>query len=414
MFINCLFINYLFINYLVSPTALMRPFKLPAFLSRPVPWLLPCLLLGALASTAQANDAEQQKKLKALKENIEKLRKELEATKSSRDEINKSLEQTEKNIGELNKKSKEIERELQERKKKLNELRQEREDLSSKKREQENIVANYISSAYQLGNQGNLRLLLNQEDPARVSRNLKYYDYLLQARAEKISEFMRTIERINSIEPEIAAQAHQIQLDYQNLESQTQKLKQAQKERQQVMRSLEKDIGSKDQQLRSLAKDRDNLERILERVIENIADIKLDSANNVPFASLKGKLPWPTKGKILRSFGSQRMANNSLRWEGVLIGTREGDPVQAVHYGRIIFSDYLRGHGLLIIIDHGAGFMTLYAHNQALYKTLGEWVQRGETIAAVGNSGGQQQSALYFELRYKGTPANPQQWFRRA
>lgn len=372
------------------------------------------LLLGFFSTSINANDKEQAKQLKALKQTIEQLRKELESTKSSRDEINKSLEKTEKNIGELNRKSKEIKQQLQERESKLKNLREERGELHKKKQSQEAMVANYISSAYQLGQHGNLRLLLNQEDPSRVSRNLKYYDYLIQARAEKISEFMQTIERINRIEPEIARQTEQIQVDYQALAGQAQKLKLAQAERQRVIQKLEKDIGSKDQQLRALAKDRDNLEKLLQRVIENIADIKVDSASEEAFSSLKGKLPWPTKGKVIRKFGSQRMVNNSLRWQGVLIGTTEGNPVQAVHYGRIIFSDYLRGQGLLIIIDHGAGFMTLYAHNQALYKTIGQWVQRGETIAAVGNTGGQQQSALYFELRYKGEPTDPQHWFRRA
>jgi len=134
--------------------------------------------------------------------------------------------------------------------------------------------------------------------------------------------------------------------------------------------------------------------------------------NSASFASLKGKLPWPTDGRVLRNYGTPRVSDK-MRWQGLLIGGNEGSPVRAVHHGRIVFSDYLRGQGLLLIIDHGAGYLTLYAHNQALYKELGEWVEAGELVAALGNSGGQQTAALYFELRHNGEPTNPKRWFKR-
>ena len=150
-------------------------------------------------------------------------------------------------------------------------------------------------------------------------------------------------------------------------------------------------------------RDRKRLQNILSEVSRFLEDIPLPS-QSISFEGLKGKLPWPVRGRVLRNYGTPRISNR-LDWEGILIEASAGTPVKAVHHGRVVFSDYLRGHGLLIIVDHGAGYMTLYAHNQALYKEIGEWVNAGETIASVGNTGGRQEAALYFELRL-----NPRRW----
>ncbi len=366
----------------------------------------------ALFATASYAQSDEEKQLEKLKQTIANLKKELEATKSDRDEVNKVLESTEIEIGDLSKKAKKIESKLEERQQKLNTLKDERSQLNEHKKTQEKFVSNYVAAAYRLGQQSNLRLLLNQEDPTRVSRNLKYYDYLVTARAEKISDYVSTIERINKIEPEISYQRDLVRSDLNNLKKRQSQLSNAQDKRKRTLALLESKISGQDSRLRSKLRDRQELEKILSKVIQNIADIKPKNESQ-PFATLKGKLPWPTKGHILKKFGSQRVANK-MRWEGMLIASAEGTPVHAVHYGRVIFADYLRGHGLLIIIDHGNDFLSLYAHNQTLYKTLGEWVDSKETIASVGNSGGQRDTALYFELRYKGKPTNPQKWFRRA
>ncbi len=382
------------------------------FAQRYCPLACICLAL-CLTNPSFADDTKiSPEKLEQLKANIQKLRKELEATRSSRDKINNTLEKTEKHIGELSKKAKKIEGQLQERREKLDALRDERSQLQKQKQQQEGLVGDYINAAYRLGQQSNLRLLLNQEDPARVSRNLRYYDYFAQARAEKIHTYMSTIERINRIEPEIAYQTAQVQRDLDTLNRERDKLRNAQADRKHILSTLNARIQNQDQQLRAKQEDRRRLEKLLTTVIENVADLKF-SGNNKSFAQLKGQLPWPTRGKVVRPFGSNRVTNK-MRWEGMLIQSNAGEPVHAVHYGRVVFSDYLRGHGLLIIIDHGAGFMSLYAHNQALYKELGEWVVQGDIIASVGNSGGQQQAALYFELRRNGKPTNPKSWLRRA
>ncbi|VUD59567.1 Murein hydrolase activator EnvC [Thalassocella blandensis] len=372
------------------------------------------LLLAVMTfhSSWAQTDGDQQAQLDTLKKNIEQLKKELAETKSNRNDVHQALEKTETSIGELNKKAEQLKRELDQRKKKLNNLRDERSQLDKQKQQQQATVGQYINAAYRAGQQSNLRLLLNQQEPARVSRNLKYYSYFVDARQQKIASYISTIERINAIEPEIAFEATKIQQNVDKLNTQKQQLNNAQSSRRQLLAKLDKNIVSQDQRLKSLLEDRSRLERLLSQVLNNVDDVKL-SGTSERFGSLKGQIPWPIKGRVLQTFGSDRIGNK-LAWEGMLISSPAGTPVKAVHYGRVVFSDYLRGHGLLIIVDHGTGFMSLYAHNQTLYKTLGEWVDTGDTIASVGNSGGQKQSALYFELRHEGKPTNPQRWLKRA
>lgn len=374
--------------------------------------ILIALLTLSLLSAAFSYADDQKAQLETLKKNIEQLKKELADTKNSRNEVHQDLEKTEKSIGDLNKKAEALKQELEQRKKKLNNLRDERSQLNEKKRQQQDTVGQYINAAYRVGQQSNLRLLLNQQEPARVARNLKYYNYFIDARQQKIASYITTIERINAIEPEIAFETTKIQQNVDKLNAQKQQLNDAQASRRQLLAKLDKNIVSQDQRLKSYREDRSRLERLLSRVLNNVDDVKI-SGTSERFGNLKGRIPWPIQGSVLKTFGSERVGNK-LRWEGMLISSPSGTPVKAVHYGRVIFSDYLRGHGLLIIVDHGTGFMSLYAHNQTLYKTLGEWVDTGDTIATVGNSGGQKQSALYFELRRDGKPTNPKSWLKRA
>ncbi|TVZ37285.1 septal ring factor EnvC (AmiA/AmiB activator) [Alteromonadaceae bacterium 2753L.S.0a.02] len=374
--------------------------------------LLFATLLNWPVGYAWGDEAADRARLEQVKKSIAKLKAQLEATKSDRDKLLSTLEKSEKQIGELSKKAESLKTELDEQQGNLNQLRDERSSLQTQKKHQQVQVSQHINSAYRLGQQSNMRLLLNQQDPSTVTRNLKYYDYLIRARADKIDAFAHTIDRINVIEPEIAYQTQKLEANHRKLEQQKSQLQQAQSARKNTLAKLNTEIKGHDQQLRSMYSDRQRLEQLLNQVSQWLEDIKVPQST-ASFADLKGKLPWPTNGSILKNYGSTRVSGK-LSWEGMLIASQPGNPVYAVHHGRIIFSDYLRGHGLLIIIDHGSSYMTLYAHNQALYKELGEWVDGGDVIASVGNSGGQQQAALYFELRYKGEPTNPKRWFRQA
>ncbi|WNO08816.1 murein hydrolase activator EnvC family protein [Teredinibacter sp. KSP-S5-2] len=376
------------------------------------PLLIILALFIAGISPCHADEQQDKVRLERLKRSINELKAELEKTKSSRDEVLKSLEKTEKEIGQLNQKAEKLQQKVKDSQSNLDSLRDERSQLNQKKTSQKNQVSQHINAAYRLGTQSNIRLLLNQKDPTTVARNLKYYDYLVKARAQIISDYTDTIERINTIEPEIAYEAQKLQQNYNDLKKKRDQLASAQNQRQATIAKLTQNISSKGQKLEALHKDRDRLERLLNQVTSLIEDIDVPGAKS-SFVSLKGKLPWPTQGRIKHQYGSRR-ADGQLLWEGLMIDAKAGAPVKAIHHGRIVFSDYLRGHGLLIIIDHGSGFMSLYAHNQTLYKEIGEWVEANETIASVGNSGGLDQAALYFQLRRNGKPTNPKYWIKSA
>ena len=374
--------------------------------------ILMIAVIFGIPFTSAETDSEREAKLKALRQTMDELRRELESTKGTRDDLLKTLEQAEKKVGNLSKKAKNLDQKLEDRQQKLKDLNQERSQLFENKKEQQQQVGQYINSAYRIGQQSTLRLLLNQEDPAKVSRNMKYYDRIINARSQKIEEFKHVIARINSIEPEIRYEKQLISREVNQLNLQKEGLEKAQSQRKHTLASLEKTIKNQDQQLSSMKVDRKRLEKLLNRVSNYIQDIKL-GAKETAFTGMKGKLPWPTRGKLTKRFGSSRVSNK-LKWEGWVISSKPGTPVQSVHHGQVVFSDYLRGHGLLVIVDHGKGYLSLYAHNQALYKELGEWVNQGDVIASVGDSGGLQKHALYFELRHKGKPINPKHWLNKS
>ena len=369
------------------------------------------LFIALFCSHIHANDEETEAKLAELKKAMEAIQKQLDDTKSNRDKLLKDLESSEKNINSLEKKSNELENQLKNRESNLRSLQKERSALIDKKKIQQAHVGEYVNAAYRIGQQSNIRLLLNQSDPARVSRNVKYYDYFINARAERINDYVATINRLDTIEPEIQYEQQLLKREITELAIQQEKLQHAQSDRRSTLSKLNATIRTNDQKLSAMQLDRNRLEQLLDKVSNYIQDV----ANSTPgaeFSRMKGKLSWPTSGKLVKRFGSSRVANK-LKWQGWLIHSQPGTQVKAIHHGQVVFSDYLRGHGMLIIVDHGKGYLSLYAHNQAIYKELGEWVEPGDIIAAVGNSGGLSDHALYFELRHKGKPINPRSWLTK-
>lgn len=370
------------------------------------------LLAGTLSPAIFADEAADKAKLEAVRKNINALKAELEKTKSDREKLLKSLEETEKNIGQLNKKAGDIKQQINQGETKLENLQDERSSLQIKKKNEQQHVGQHINAAYRLGQQSSLKLLFNQQDPATVARNIRYYDYFVQARSDKIASYTSTITRLESIEKEFSYETQRLKSNYASLKKQQQELASQKNQREATVAKLSKSISSKTGELSQLEKDRQNLAKLIQQVTQILDETEL-SNDTRKFAGLRGQLPWPAQGRVLNSFGSSRVGNK-VQWQGMLIGANPGSPVKSVHNGRVVFSDYLRGHGLLIIVDHGAGYLSLYAHNEALYKELGEWVSAGETIASVGNTGGQQKSALYFELRHNGKPTDPKRWFKSA
>jgi septal ring factor EnvC (AmiA/AmiB activator) len=282
--------------------------------------------------------------------------------------------------------------------------------LSAAKTEQQKQFGAQVLASYKASSPSQLQLLLSQNDPALLSRMAYYNAILLNNRQTQIDSYQATLTNLDKIEPEITAQTLQLANSQSRLSEKHKALKASQSERKKTLAKLNASIDAKDAQLQKSAADRAHLEKILSEVVKQLSDVALGMPGE-PFQARKGKMGWPTKGHINASFGSAR-AGNRLRWQGVMIAAPEGREVKAIHQGRVVFSEYMRGQGMLLIIDHGDNFLSLYAHNQALFKETGDWVSDGEVIARVGNSGGLDQANLYFEIRHQGKPLNPSHWCR--
>lgn len=356
---------------------------------------------------ADNDGSEEERKLKALKSRIETLQKEIQSRTADRDKESQELRKTEVAAGKLRKQIHGSEQKLNTLRKELAELQKQRSELQDAKREQEGLIGQHLNAAYRLGREEQIKLLLNAEDPARFNRLLKYHDYFVLARADKIKAFLSTIETLSEVQKSIAQKEQQQIAERDALTERQAQLNQQIKERQKIVASLNSAINSDQKNLSKLHSERKALEEVLQELEKAITDLAIPQ-NNQPFAKRQGKMGWPVKGRVTKRFGNSRTAD--IRWNGWLMSASAGTAVHAVHHGRVVFSDYLRGHGLLMIIDHGDGYMSLYAHNQVLLKDTGDWVQSGELISRVGDSGGLGETALYFEIRKDGKPRNPATW----
>jgi septal ring factor EnvC (AmiA/AmiB activator) len=372
-------------------------------------WLVACCLI-LLVNTPQAL-ADRESELQQLQENIEKLQKELKDVQGTRSGLQQELQKSESEMGELLKKIDRVQRELKEQDKQLNELNKKRDALQEARHQQQEQVAEQVRAAYQVGEQSQLKLLLNQESPERLTRMMAYHQWVFAAHSEKLDAYLNTLSQLDSLEPQIVEQRRGLQANKERLDKQQQDLKQHQSQRKKVLASINSTISTKDQELHQLQEDRQRLQALLQEVARTVGKVPLPTGGEA-FSSRKGRLPWPTQGRVTSRFGSSRVGSQ-MQWSGMLIASNAGQAVIAVHHGRVVFADYFRGHGLLVIVDHGEGYLSLYAHNQSLLKVTGDWVKAGDSIASVGNSGGQEQSGLYFEIRHQGKPLDPAPWLAR-
>lgn len=384
-------------------------------------FLLPFLLLSfhtaiyadSVAPKELGFNQRQQKKqeLEKLRQRMSELRNSIEEKQQQKNSASKALKDIEVRIGERAYILKKINRYLRKQKRELVKLKKQHQQTSTKLAGQRKILSQQINAAYMIGRQEYLKLLLNQENPAAIGRTLTYYDYFHKARSHNIAEALVTINKLDALTQQVKVKTRELQSSRRQQRAEKQKLEDDLIDRSIVIKKMEQEIAKQGTRLKKLAADEKALQQLL-RGIQNIMPSLLTEIDrHETFAKRRGRLKWPVQGKVKRLFGKSRKAAN-LKWNGVLIPGKEGREVRAISHGRVAYADWLRGYGMLMIIDHGDGYMTLYGYNQALYKETGDWVDEGEVIATVGRSGGQSQSALYFEVRVKGKPSNPTKWCR--
>ena len=367
--------------------------------------LLPVISAQAEQSVSQV---EIEARLKALEKEISNYKETLDSTQGQKSEIEATLERNEQGINKLINEIDTIEKELDTTNDKVSSLTEKQKELLTVKSEQQYYIEQQVRAAYEIGSQEYLKVLLNQEDPNEIARMLTYYDYFNQARSRQIESYNLTLLDLDRVTQELAEETVVLESQRRALGAQQKSLANVQKEKQMTLKALISQISTTGSALLKLEQDRGRLEQLLDKLEESLAN--LDAPRSAqPFAGMQGKLLLPVEGRISHRFGNQRN-QGKLRWHGIFINAAEGESVYAVHYGRVVFSDWLRGFGLLMIISHGEGYMSLYGHNQALFRETGDWVSAGEVIAAVGDSGGQDKTGLYFEIRIDGKPNNPQNW----
>lgn len=370
--------------------------------------LLPLLLL--LPVLAMADSAPSQAELDALKARIETLSQEQTQDLRQRDELQSRLRDTEVRIGRLTREKRQLDEKAKQAETRLDSLKANQAELAEDKRTQLAWLAKTVRASYQAGRQERIKLLLNQQEPSRIARLLRYQEYFQRARSERLEQVIDELSELRAVALEVN-EARATLLDRRDAVKQhADKLASAQANREQTLASLNQDLDQRGSRLSRLREDQQQLEKLLARMEKSLNDIPADLGGKA-FGKLNGNLPWPLEGPVSTSYHSRR--EGALRWQGVILKASPGTPIRAVHGGRVVFSDWLRGYGLMTIIDHGDGYLTLYGYSQSLLRDVGEWVSTGDPLALAGSSGGSHSSGLYFEIRHRGKAVNPTRWCSR-
>ena len=374
--------------------------------------LLGLLLMTNSAVRAAGNSAaSQQAQLKELRTRIAKLQANLDRDVRARGRVQQQLRDSEQEIAQLAGSLRTLDRSVVQAQVRLDDLRNTQARQQAALDVQKDALAKQIRAAYMQGGDSRLQLLLNARDPATLDRLLAYYDYLNKARAVRIQAVRTELEALAKINIQVQQQLVALTSVGHQRQQALAKLEHNREARKQALTQLNSRINSRSQQLARLQSDQRAIENLLANLQQTLSDIPADLEGHHRFASLRGRLPWPVAGRVVQSFGAP-LAGGRLRARGDLIAARLGTPVRAVSYGRVVFADWLPHFGLLVIVDHGEGYMSIYAHNQSVYVQVGDWVQMGETIATLGDSGGQNQPALYFEIRHRNVALSPRDWCR--
>jgi murein hydrolase activator len=366
------------------------------------------MVLPAASTLAASDKNKTEANLKAVQDRIERVRQQVQRDAVEKDRLNRDLNAAEKSVAQARGDLSKVQQQRAEQNAAREQLQKDKNDREQQRSRTEQNLAAQLRAAYFMGRNEPLKLLLNQKDPAQFGRNLTYYGYFGRLRASQIAEINENIAKIDELQAAIEEEdAELARLEEQNRDR-INELDAARRQRGRVLASLEKQSSDRNATLKRLTQQQAQLERLLRDLSRAIEGAPYDP--NDAFAKLRGKLSWPVSGRVVTGFGDT--IAGGLRSNGIVIAADRGNPVTAVQEGRVVYADWLPGRGLLIIIDHGNGYMSLYGHNEQLFKQAGATVRAGDAIAAAGDSGGRSQSGLYFEIRRAGKPVDPKPWFR--
>ena len=363
---------------------------------------LPVLILGLAGLSVSWAQSQQQ-----LEHSIADIKTTLAQKKSQLNDLQNDLQQSETALANAQNTLKQTDQQLKQQTVQMHKLQQQEQQLDNKLEQQQQKLAKHLQTAYILGRQPYLKMLLNQQNPYQISRIITYYRFINGERISAIKILQGTVDKIVANQTQIKDHRQKLLALKTQLQQDTKKLQQARQKRGQAVSQLNQSITNSQAQLANLLNNKEKLLDTLHRVKYGFTQ----NYRGVNFRHYKHKLPWPVPGKVLHLFG-QSIHDSQIKWNGVLIEAPLGRPVRAIAGGKVIFSKWLAGYGFLIIISHGHGYMSLYGRNQTLYKHLGDTVHSGDVIATVGKSGGYKTPALYFAIRHYSRPLNPVAWCR--
>ena len=385
--------------------------------------LIFCFLFGALVSYGHAEDLQTSNELNKVESDISEVKQDMQRLSQQKDNLLNLLADIEKHYGEIAALLKTLQIQIEQKRQSLDNIRQDMQVYQKEIDKLSKELAGQIRAAYAMGQKEKLKLLLNQQDPTLSSRMMVYFNYFNKERLKKLTEIEAAVQRLDQLDKQKKTETELLEQNLEQKKSEQAALDEARKQRNELLVQIGNDFSSSEQQLTQLQESQNRLKSLMASLpiteeelavdaeqakelsspIENSSELKSD------FSTLKGKLPWPVRGRLSQKFGSPRSEGT---WDGVLIDANEGMEIKAVTRGKVVYAEWLRGYGLLTIIDHGQGYMSLYAFNQSLYKRIGDTVEAGDVIASVGQSGGRSQAGLYFGIRKKGVPIDPLEWCR--
>lgn len=369
------------------------------------------------ASAAYAN---QQEELENLRKRIAAMQREMDKTSESKSEAADALRESERAISNSNRRLAELAEQQRAADRKINELQEQERRLAGNMAEQQALLGRLLYQQYLNGRQEYLKLLLGSDDPNQLFRDLQYYKYIARSRATWIAALRNDFTALNAVSTATREQRTELKSLRAEQAAQKKTLEKEQHARQRVLSKMSQQLRQQRREFNRLQRDENRLAQLVDKLTkmlaqpkssalfrnENLPDNRFDDS---PFDQLKGKLTLPVKGEVTNQFGAPR-PDSTVLWKGLFLRTSTGQAVKAIAAGRVVFADWLRGFGNLLIIDHGQGYMSLYGNNETLYKQVGDMLHGGDVVAAVGNSGGNENSGLYFELRHESKPLDPMKW----
>ena len=386
--------------------------------------LAAALLCAALPALAAADKRASEEDLDRLRARIGDLQKSLASAEESRSEAADALKSSEKAVSEANRALFELAQGNRKLGEELEAITRQGTGLKADMAVQQAHVERLLRLQYVQGAQDRLRLVIEGRDLSTVERHLEYYAYLSRARAEVLAGLRKSSEQVALLEQETLRKQAELAANQDAQSREKQQLERERGARAAMLKRISGTIAQQRREIGRLQRDEARLTKLIEEIgkalaarpadksarkgrpVDEVADA---SAASKAFASLKGRMKFPVKGELMNRYGSPREEGGAT-WKGLFIRASTGQSVHAVADGRVVYADWLRGFGNLLILDHGGGYMSLYGNNEGLLRQLGDPVRAGDAVAQVGATGGVEESGLYFELRHEGKPFDPVKW----